>query len=345
MPASEVTLAELLKAVGYTTGTVGKWDVSNREPIEDRMPNAKGFDYYWGTLGANDGGEVQFHHNNLPAGETDDMAMLTRTYTDKAIDFLKRNKEGPFLLYLSHTMPHSVINASPEFKGTSGSSLYDDTIQELDYHTGRLLDSIDELGLRENTIVIFTSDNGPWNNMQRILRKKNNGAVVWGSSGPLRGGKGSTYEGGIRVPAIVRWPGHVPAGRVSDALFATIDFMPTLATLAGYRVPDDRMIDGVDQTGLLLGKTEAGAREHFYYFSRNELHAVRRGKWKMRLPGLTNFWRFVEDQGTNDIELYDLSTDISETTNLAETQPQVVAEMLQIARAFHPPETLGPPDI
>ena len=266
MPASEITLAEQLKTVGYATGAVGKWDVSNREAILDRMPNAQGFDYYWGPLGANDDGTVEFHHNNAADGGTDDMASLTRIYTDKSIDFVKQNKDRSFLLYLAHTMVHSVIDASPEFKGESGSSLYNDTIHELDHHTGRLLDTIDELGLRDNTIVIFTSDNGAWNTMQERLREKHDGAVAWGSSGPLRSGKGSTYEGGIRVPAIVRWPGHVPANRVSDAVFATIDFMPTLATLAGYELPDNRVVDGVDQTDLLLGRSETGARDDYHYF-------------------------------------------------------------------------------
>ena len=156
-------------------------------------------------------------------------------------------------------MAHSVVDASPAFKGKSKGGLYGDVIEELDYHAGRLLDAIDELGLRDNTLVIFTTDNGPWNNMQEQLRKKHNGAVAWGSSGPLREGKGSTWEGGVRVPCIIRWPGHVPAARVSDAISSTVDFMPTFAAMAGYEVPKDRIIDGVDQTALLLGESEQGA--------------------------------------------------------------------------------------
>ncbi len=345
MPASEVTIAEQLKTVGYATGAVGKWDVSNRAAVLDRMPNAQGFDYYWGPLGANDNGTVAFYHNNAADGETDDMASLTRIYTDKAIDFVEQNKDRPFLLYLAHTMVHSIIDASPEFKGKSGSSLYDDTIQELDYHTGRLLDAIDELGLRDNTIVIFASDNGAWNNMQERLRENHNGAVAWGSSGPLRSGKGSTYEGGIRVPAIVRWPGHVPAGRVSDAIFASIDFMPTLATLTGYETPDDRVIDGVDQTELLLGRSETGARDHYHYFVQNELQAVRSGKWKLRLPNLEKFYGYVDDRGTDGVELYDLSVDIGEKTNLADAEPDVVSALMEVAKAFELPEELGPTGI
>jgi len=169
MPESEITFAELMQDAGYRTACIGKWDVSNRRPIIERMPNNQGFDYYFGPLGANDSGKVTFHENNEAAGGTDDMASLTKLYTDKGIDWLRENKEGPFLLYLSHTMVHSIIDASPEFRVEARGNLYDDTIEELDFHTGRLIDVIDELGLRENTVVIFTSDNGPWSNFEEIL--------------------------------------------------------------------------------------------------------------------------------------------------------------------------------
>ena len=341
MPASEITMAELLKTVGYTTACIGKWDVSNRRPFIKRMPNAQGFDYYWGTLGANDNGGVRFHHNNKAAGSTRDMASLTRLYTDKGIEFLKKNKDKPFLLYVAHTMVHSIIDASPEFKGKSKGGLYGDTVEELDHHTGRLLDTIDKLGLRKNTIVIFTTDNGPWNNMKDRLRKRHKGAIAWGSSGPLREGKGSTYEGGLRVPCIVRWPGRVPAGRVSDAIFATIDFMPTFANLAGYKVPKDRIIDGVDQTELLLGKSRTGARDNYYYFSRNEMQAVRKGKWKLRLPGLKSIYGYVKDRGSQQIELYNLDADIGEKKNVAKDHQEVVAELRKLAKSFKPPKELG----
>ncbi len=345
MPAGEITIGELLRQKGYTTGCIGKWDVSNRKAIIDRMPNAQGFDYYWGTLGANDSGRVRFHHNNTPDGETSDMASLTRRYTDKAIAFLKRNKDKPFMLYLAHTMVHSVIDASEAFKGKSKGGLYSDTVEELDYHTGRLLDALEALGLRENTLVIFTTDNGPWNNMQERLRKRHNGAVAWGSSGPLREGKGSTYEGGMRVPCIARWPGHVPAGRTSDAIVCTLDFLPTFATLAGYPVPADRIIDGVDQADLLLGQSEKGARDDFFYFCRNELHGVRKGKWKLMLPDRKVFYGYVDDKGSKNVELYDLEADVGETTNVAEAHPEVVKELLAYAKAFRWPKQLRDPGI
>jgi arylsulfatase A-like enzyme len=345
MPESEITLAEILKNVGYTTGCIGKWDVSNRRDIKGRVPNDQGFDYYWGTLGANDGGAVKLYKNRQPIGVDRDMASLTKRYTDKGIEFLKANKDKPFLLYLAHTMAHSVIDATAKFKGKSKGGLYGDVIEELDYHTGRLLDTIDQLGLRDNTLVVFTTDNGPWNNMQEPLRKKHKGAVAWGSSGPLREGKGSTWEGGVRVPCIIRWPGHVPAGRVSDAIFSTLDFMPTLANLAGYKGPRDRIIDGVDQTALLLGDSEKGNRDHFYYFCRNTLHGVRKGRWKLLLANRKNYYNYVKDTGSNEMELYDLKADIGEKRNVAGQNPEIVAELLRLAKAFSWPEQLPSTDI
>jgi arylsulfatase A-like enzyme len=345
MPASEITFAELLQKAGYTTACLGKWDVSNRAAIPERMPNAKGFHYYWGTLGANDSGRVISHKKNTQVGRTDDMPSLTRTYTDKGIAFLRANKDKPFFLYLAHTMVHSIIDASPKFKGKSKGGLYGDAVEELDFHTGRLLRAIDDLGLRDKTIVIFASDNGPWNNFQEYLRKLHKGAVAWGSSGPLREGKGSTYEGGLRVPCIVRWPGHVPAGRVNNGIFSTLDFLPTFATLAGYQVPKDRIIDGVDQTQLLLGQSERGERDDFYYFSQNYLNGVRQGKWKLLLPNRKNFFGFVKDRGTPGAELYDLESDVGETKNVAGQHADLVEQLTKHANAFRWPERRFDPGI
>ncbi len=338
MPGSEITIAELLREGGYATGCIGKWDVSNRAAIVDRMPIAQGFDYYYGTLGANDNARVTFHENNEQVGETDDMASLTRLYTDKSIEFLRKNKNRPFFLYLAHTMVHSVIDASSDFKGKSKGGLYGDTVEELDFQTGRLLDAIDELGLRENTLVIFTTDNGPWNNMQGPLRKKHDGQIAWGSSGPLREGKGSTYEGGLRVPCIARWPGRVPEGASSDAIFATIDFLPTFAKLADCKIPSDRVIDGVDQTELLLGKNPTGSRDNYFYFCRGELHGVRKGPWKLLLPERKKFYGYVKDKGTQQPELYNLDADIGEKSNLADARPELVKELMSYANGLPLPD-------
>ncbi|MEE3052208.1 MAG: sulfatase [Planctomycetota bacterium] len=330
MPASEITFAELIRKAGYQTACIGKWDVSNRKPIIDRMPNAQGFDYYFGTLGANDGGGVAFHKDNEAAGKTRDMGSLTRLYTDKAIDFLAngRDKDKPFVLYIAHTMMHTIIDASERFRGKSAGGLYGDVVEEFDFETGRLLDSLDKQGLRDNTLVIYTSDNGPWNQPAYTDKKKGHpkGSIFWGEAGPLRNGKGSCYEAGVRVPCIVRWPGKVPSGRVSDAIFSTLDFMPTFAGLAGFKVPGDRVIDGVDQAQLLLGKDSQGARRTFLY--RN--NGIRRGKWKY-LKAKHNVYGYARDRKRTEVEeLYDLDADIGETKNLAADNPELIAELKQL---------------
>lgn len=332
MPADEVTFAELISKVGYQTACIGKWDVSNRKPIIERMPNAQGFDYYFGTLGANDGGGVKFHENNEPAGTTRDMGSLIGLYTDKAVDYLKnkRDPEKPFVLYLAHTMMHTIIDASPKFRGTSKGDLYGDVVEEFDYHTGRLLDTVDELGLRENTLVIYTTDNGPWNQPAYTNKKKGHpaGSIFWGDAGPLREGKGSCYEAGSRVPCIVRWPGNVPQGKVSNAIFATIDFMPTFAKLAGFKAPTDRKIDGVNQTDLLVGKSKTGARDSFYY----QGNGVRKGPWKY-LIAKHKVHGFARDRNREEVEeLYNLETDIGETKNLAKKYPEKVKELRSLLK-------------
>ena len=330
MPASELTWAELIRKAGYQTACIGKWDVSNRKPIIDRMPLAQGFDYYFGTLGANDGGRVRFHENNEAAGETRDMATLTRLYTDKAIDYLtkKRDPEKPFVLYLAHTMMHTIIDASPQFRGTSKGDLYGDVVEEFDHETGRLLDTLDDLNLRDNTLVIYTSDNGPWNQPAYTDNKKGHpeGSIFWGDAGPLRAGKGSCYEAGVRVPCIVRWPGTVATGAESSALFATLDFLPTFANLAGFDIPGDRVIDGIDQTELLSGTKPMGARTTFLY----QTNGLRRNEWKY-LKAKHNVGNYAADKDRPEVEeLYNLTTDPGETNNLADANPKMVAELKEL---------------
>jgi arylsulfatase A-like enzyme len=300
MPASEITFAERMRESDYQTACIGKWDVSNRKAIIDRMPNAQGFDYYFGTLGANDNGRVHFHVNK---------------------------------------MMHTIIDASDRFRGKSAGGLYGDVVEEFDYETGRLLDTLDALKLSANTLVIYTSDNGPWNQDRYTKKKKGHpeGAIFWGEAGPLRNGKGSCYEAGYRVPCIVRWPGKVPAGRVSDALFATIDFLPTFAGLCGFSVPDDRRIDGIDQTGLLLGKREIG-REHFYYRDAG----IRHGKWKYLKPDAF-FHGYSKESGREPVdELYDLEKDLGEQTNLAAHYPEKVDAMKKLMKSIEGGDILEP---
>jgi len=340
MPASEITFAELIKNAGYQTACIGKWDVSNRKPIIDRMPNAQGFDYFFGALGANDPGTIKFHLNNEAAGTSKDMGGLTTLYTDKSIDFLKnkRDPKKPFVLYLAHTMMHTIIDASDRFRGKSKGGLYGDVVEEFDYETGRLLDVLDELKLSDNTLVLYTSDNGPWNQDKYTKNKKGHpeGSIFWGNAGLLRNGKGSPYEGGYRLPCIARWPGKVPAGRKSDAVFATIDFMPTFAKLCGFNIPNDRKIDGIDQTDLLLGKSEKG-RDTFYF----DRAGMRMGKWKY-LKADAHFYGYArEDERIEVDELYNLNKDLGETKNLALKNPGIVAKMRKLTEelpAYQPDE-------
>ena len=201
-------------------------------------------------------------------------------------------------------------------------------VEEFDFETGRLLDTVDKLGLRDNTLVIYTTDNGPWNQPAYTDNKKGHpeGSTFWGSAGPLRNGKGSCYEAGSRAPCIIRWPGKVAKDQVSDAIFATIDFMPTFAHLAGFEMPADRKIDGVDQTDLLLGKSKQGAR-HTYFYQGN---GVRQGRWKYlsakhTVPG------YAKDKTRKPVEeLYDLNADLGETTNLAEKYPEKVTGLRKL---------------
>ena len=326
MPAEEVTIAELLRDAGYQTACIGKWDVSSRRAILDRMPNAQGFGYFFGTLGANDDGVVKFHENDNSAGESHEMGSLTRLYTDKAIDWLrsKRDPGQPFFLYVAHTMAHTIIDASDRFRGASKGGLYGDVVEELDYETGRLLDVVDELGLRDNTLVIYTTDNGPWNQPAYTSKKKGHpeGSVFWGDSGPFRNGKGSCYEGGLRTACIVRWPGNTPAGGSSDAIFATIDLAPTIARLAGCELPTDRVIDGVDQTALITGESPRGARSTFCY-----TRAYRKGKWKYLLADHCLYEYAREPRRPLAEELYDLEADLGETNNVIDQHPAIAAEL------------------
>lgn len=341
MPASEITFAEMLKDVGYQTACMGKWDVSDRQAIIDRMPNAQGFDYFYGALGANDNGKMKLYENNALIRETDNMAGLTKLYTDKVIDYLKsmRDPKKPFLIYLSHTMMHTVIDASPKFKEKTGDNLYRAVVEEFDYETGRLLDTLDQLGLKENTLVIYTTDNGPWNQPKYYSGGAKDrhppNSIFWGDAGPLRDGKASIYEGGIRVPCIMRWPGKIAAGKTNDGLMATIDLLPTFAGLTGAKVPADRAIDGVNQLEFICGTAKSARTTYIYNpgsasVQRDILqgNAIRERDWKLISP--LKVERFLEDAGTGEWELYNLKEDIGETNNLAKLYPKKVQRLKKL---------------
>ncbi|MFB3902618.1 MAG: sulfatase [Acidobacteriota bacterium] len=321
LPGEETTVAEVLKGAGYDTCCIGKWDLSLRQEVEDRLPNSQGFDYYLGTLGANDRGRCMLWRNREKLYETSDMGSLTGLYTEEAIRHLREKRSAPFFLYLAHTMPHVQLGASERFRGRSKAGLYGDVIEELDDSVGRLMDTLKEQGLDKNTIVLYFSDNGPW------LIKGDQG----GSSRPLRDGKGSSWEGGFRVPAIFWGPGKIPAGRTSNSMMASLDILPTFAALANTRPPSNRKIDGLDQSRFITGQSPTSSRETFYYYVGSTLHAVRKGKWKLAIPSGRMGRAYIMDQTPLVApELYDLETDISESKNLANEKPDVVADLLNL---------------
>ncbi len=327
----EITIAEVLKEAGYATGCIGKWDMSRRRYQEGLVPNDQGFEYYFGALGANDGGRVTFYRNREQLETTRDMASLTKRYTDEAIQFIEQKKDETFFLYLAHTMAHVVVDASVQFKGNSEGELYGDVIEEIDWNTGRIVDTVKKLGLAANTYILFFSDNGPWSGKEDIYRRTHGGQLATGTAKPLRSGKGSAYEGGFRGPCVMWAPGRIPAGRASNEIVSTMDILPTLAALAGTAPPNDRIIDGRNQAPLLAGASEQSARDTFYYHVRGELHAVRQGKWKLMLPDRTRFYDYTGDAKVAAPELYDLERDLPESNNLAGQHPGIVRELLVLA--------------
>ncbi|MFC5051447.1 sulfatase [Rubritalea spongiae] len=333
MALSEVTVAEVLKDAGYATGVFGKWDLAGHSQTQfnyDLAPTKQGFDTAFWTPGSNDS-IVNILRQDEMIESGANMAQLSRRYTDEAISFIDMNADQPFFVYLAHSMPHTKLAVAPPFKGKSERGLYGDVVEEIDFHVGRLLEKLKEKGLDDNTYVIFTSDNGPW------WVKKEDG----GSAAPLRGAKCSAYEGGSRVPFVIRAPGKVPAGKVSEQVTATIDILPTFARLAGGEVPTDRVIDGIDVSELWHGEDSELDRT-FYYYSHTRLRGVRKGKWKLLVPhieedkkiaSLKNWPKMVPpaDRGwQTEVELYNIEKDISEEHNIANENPEIVVELQKL---------------
>lgn len=322
LATEEITIAEVLKSAGYTTGCIGKWDVSSRKYIDGMVPNDQGFDYYFGALGANDRGVVTLYRNRDSLNQVNDMGSLTKMYTDEALEFIEASSNSPFFLYLAHTMPHVELGVSNQFAGKSRAGLYGDVIEEIDWNVGRIIDKLKALSLDKNTYVLFTSDNGPW------LSKGEMG----GSAKPLRGGKGSAWEGGFRVPAILWAPGHAPEGVVNNEMISTLDILPTFASLAGAEISDSLIIDGVSLVNMFSGESNISERETFNYYVRGNLHAVRKGKWKLALPNRVKFFSYAgDDVQIVKPELYNLEIDISEQNNIADENPKIVEQLLSYA--------------
>ncbi len=319
----EITIAEVLKAHGYATACIGKWHLGHHPKF---LPTSQGFDSYFGIPYSNDmptpapggGRGAVLLENEKVFEHPADQATLTERCTERAIRFIRQNKDRPFFLYLPHSMPHLPLHVSERFKGKSEGGTYGDVIECIDWSTGRIAETIRELGLAEDTVLVFTSDNGPW------LSRRNGKNV--GFADPLRAGKGSTYEGGMRVPCVMWGPGRIPAGKVCSEIAASMDLYPTFARLAGARVPADRAIDGLDISDLMCGVAGSSPRDTFFYYSSGgQLQAVRHGKWKLR----TAQGRRRRNQPPPPVtaELYDLRADIGEQNNQAKEHPEIVARL------------------
>ncbi|MDR2498263.1 MAG: sulfatase [Tannerellaceae bacterium] len=325
----EITMAKVLKENGYATACVGKWHLGAFSPY---LPTDHGFDSYFGIPYSNDMGTGRMGRaqnypptplleNNLRIESNPDQGEITRRYTEKAVGFIKDQKAGkPFFLYFAHTFPHVPLYTNDRFRGTSKRGLYGDVVEEIDWSVGLVLKTLEECGLDENTLVIFTSDNGPW------LTQKENG----GTAGSLRDGKGTWWEGGFRVPAIARMPGKIPAS-LSSEIMTSMDIMPTFLALAGIALPKGVALDGVDQRGLLFER-QASARDEVFYWWGSDLMAVRKGAWKLYFK--TIYDMYLPSMKIVDCEvpeLYNLETDISERFNKSAAQPQIVAQLVEVA--------------
>ena len=321
---AEITIAEMLKEKGYATACIGKWHLGDQPQF---LPTRQGFDYYYGIPYSNDmGAEQQSKNPPLPLLRDEkvieapvEQDTITKRYTEEAIKFIKANKDRPFFVYLPHAMPHNPVHAGEKFRGKSANGRYGDAVEEIDWSTGQILATLKKLGIDKRTLVVFTSDNGASNRFG-------------GSNGPLRGHKGSTWEGGMREPCIVWWPGYISAGKACDELATTMDLLPTFARLAGTKPPSDRIIDGKDIWPLMASKRGATSpHEAFYYYQIDQLQAVRSGKWKLHLPLEQKKKNWRKPTPNVPLQLYDLQADIGETSNVADDHPEVVKRLLALA--------------
>ncbi|RMF38158.1 MAG: arylsulfatase [Planctomycetota bacterium] len=335
LPDSEITIAEMLKAEGYRTAAVGKWHLGH---LPQFLPTRQGFDSYFGIPYSNDMDRVadaprgmqaifepQTSYFNVPLMRGEqiverpaDQTTITKRYTEEAVRFIKSAGDEPFFLYLAHSMPHVPLFRSPGFADTSRRGLYGDVVQEIDWSVGQILDAIRRQGIASRTLVVFTSDNGPW------LSQKQHG----GSAGLLREGKGTTWEGGMREPTIMWMPGTIPAGRATPALGSTMDLMATFAAMAGARLPTDRVLDSLDLSPVLRGESASGPRNHVFYYRAYELMAVRLGPWKAHFKKQGSYGTLPKVLTECDPpELYHLEVDPGEQYNVAEEHPEVLDEI------------------
>lgn len=334
----EMTLAQVLKTRGYACGCFGKWHLGDATKF---LPLRHGFDEYFGLPYSNDmwPGHPTGKYPELPLIDGEkvvnpsvthaDQNQLTTWYTERVVSFIEKNRSRPFFVYLPHSMVHVPLHVSGKFKGKSRQGLFGDVMMEVDWSVGEILKTLKRLGLDDNTLVLFTSDNGPWLSYGDHA----------GSAGPLREGKGTVFEGGQRVPCIARWPGRLPAGKVITESVTSMDLLPTVAKLAGAPLPP-LPIDGHDAWDVLCGKSGAKVeRDAMFYYLGWDLQAVRRGKWKLHLP---HAYRHIEEPGRGGqpgqykrrdigLSLYDLENDIGEKENVADKYPDMVKELQALA--------------
>lgn len=332
MPLEEITTGNLLKSVGYVTGIVGKWHLGHREKF---LPLQRGFDEYFGIPYSNDMQSAVYMEGNEVVEFRPDQHFTTKTYTEKACDFIDRHAGAPFYLYLAHSMPHVPIYASPEFDGRSGNGLYTDVIEEIDWSVGEVLKKLEEHGVLDQTLVIFSSDNGPW------LAMREHG----GTAGILREGKQFTFEGGQRVPTLAMWPDVIEAGSVYEDMALMMDWFPTFAEIIGAEMPSDRDYDGESILKVLNGSGVRDGNE-FLYYDGADLQCYRNGDWKMKLP-------YQGYHGSNgkkavlphDTLLFNLKSDPGEQVNLVESQPEKLAEMVTLMDAYRQSKGTLPPSL
>jgi arylsulfatase A len=356
---AEITVAEILKGAGYATKHIGKWHLGDAKPF---LPTSQGFDSYFGIPYSND---MWRYHPKMPIQENEDELMktmrkraaytgfagqgsyykpdelldndlalyrneekiesnpdqrqLTTRYTSEALQFIESNKDNPFFLYLAYSMPHVPLFVSDKHRGKSPRGLYGDVIMEIDWSTGQILDKLKALNIDEKTLVVFTSDNGPWGSY----------GIDGGSAGPLRGSKGSTFEGGMRVPAIFRWPEKIPGGKRCDAIAGTLDLLPTFARVAGAEAPADRVIDGKSLLPLISGETNESPHEYFYYFSGGKVRllGIRDQRWKLHVK--------IDEGVVRETELYDLGRDVAEKFNRIVDHPDIAKKLKSQAQRFY----------
>lgn len=322
----EITIAEVLKEQGYATACIGKWHVGDQPEF---LPTKQGFDYYYGLPYSNN---MKKKPCVLPLIQQEKVIeapvnqnTITQRYTYQTTQFIKKHANQAFFVYLPHTMVHLPLHASDDFRGKSANGLYGDALEEIDWSTGQIMHTLDSLNLTNKTLVIFSSDNGA----ERWLGKHSHG----GSNEPLRGLKGETWEGGIRVPCLMHWPGIIPPGSTCSEVATLMDFLPTAAYIAQGKVPNDRIIDGKNIFPLMTNPNTKSPYEAFYYYEREQLQAVRSGRWKLHLPLQNRYIHFWNNEtSSSPAMLFDLKSDPAETVNLIDQHPEIAQKLTLLAQ-------------